>query len=92
MPNPWLTIPLADYEAHMALAEVAQAQFLARTLGALIDARPQARSVAVLGCAGASRGGCRGSSSSWAICSTRRSTSRRWSSCMQGSCSSTSTR
>ena len=27
--NPWLTIPLADYEAHMALPQVGQAQLLA---------------------------------------------------------------
>lgn len=49
--NPWLGIPLAEYEAHMALPHVAQARFLAdvfeRVLG---DLRP--RSVAVLGCAG----------------------------------------
>jgi SAM-dependent methyltransferase len=49
--NPWLEIPLADYEAHMALPQVAQAELLARTLVAAVDACSPA-SVAVLGCAG----------------------------------------
>jgi len=51
MRNPWLDIPLADYEDHMALAEVAQAQLLAGFFGeALREYSPQ--SVAVIGCAG----------------------------------------
>ena len=29
MKNPWLEIPLSDYESHMSLPEVAQAQLLA---------------------------------------------------------------
>ncbi|HVS25014.1 MAG TPA: class I SAM-dependent methyltransferase, partial [Gammaproteobacteria bacterium] len=49
--NPWLTIPLADYEAHMALPEVGQAQLLAAVFAAELRARAPA-SVAVLGCAG----------------------------------------
>jgi hypothetical protein len=49
--NPWLEIPLEDYEGHMALPAVAQAPYLAGVLGAW--ARSQgSRSVAVLGCAG----------------------------------------
>ena len=31
--NPWLAIPLADYEAHMALPEVGEAQLLRERLG-----------------------------------------------------------
>ena len=51
MKNPWLEIPLADYEAHMALPSVAQAPLLADILAhALATHAP--RSVAVLGCAG----------------------------------------
>jgi hypothetical protein len=49
--NPWLTIPLADYEAHMALPEVGQAQLLADLFAAELRARLPS-SVAVLGCAG----------------------------------------
>lgn len=49
--NPWLAIPLADYEAHMALPEVGQAALLADLLAEAI-ARHAPRSVAVLGCAG----------------------------------------
>jgi trans-aconitate methyltransferase len=49
--NAWLDIPLADYEAHMALPHVAQAELLARTLAAAVGACSPA-SVAVLGCAG----------------------------------------
>lgn len=49
--NPWLSIPLADYEAHMALPEVAQAELLAEVLARAV--REQApRSVAIFGCAG----------------------------------------
>ncbi len=51
MRNPWLDIPLADYEAHMALPYVGQARLLSEILsGALEEYAP--RSVAVLGCAG----------------------------------------
>jgi trans-aconitate methyltransferase len=49
--NPWLEIPLADYEAHMALPQVAQADLLAERLAAAVRARAP-ESVAVLGCAG----------------------------------------
>ena len=49
--NPWLAIPLADYEAHMALPQVGQAELLAEVLAtALREHAP--RSVAILGCAG----------------------------------------
>jgi len=51
MRNPWLDIPLADYEGHMALPYVAQAQLLSDLFTeALKEFSPQ--SVAVLGCAG----------------------------------------
>jgi hypothetical protein len=49
--NPWLDIPLADYEAHMALPQVAQASLLADIFGTLLREQIPA-SVAVLGCAG----------------------------------------
>jgi hypothetical protein len=49
--NPWLTIPLADYEAHMALPQVGQAQLLADLFAAELRERSPS-SVAVLGCAG----------------------------------------
>jgi SAM-dependent methyltransferase len=49
--NPWLDIPLADYEGHMTLPQVAQAELLARTLAAAVGACSPT-SVAVLGCAG----------------------------------------
>jgi hypothetical protein len=49
--NPWLQVPLADYEAHMALPSVAQAQLLGATLHRVVsEFRP--RSLAVLGVAG----------------------------------------
>lgn len=51
MKNPWLDIPLADYEAHMALPHVAQAALLSGLFGAALD-RHAPRSVAMLGCAG----------------------------------------
>jgi len=51
MKNHWIEIPLCDYEGHMALPQVAQAQLLsdvfARALG-----QYSPESVAVLGCAG----------------------------------------
>jgi len=51
MRNPWLDIPLDDYEGHMAWPQVAQARLLADVFkGMLEQHRP--RSVAVLGCAG----------------------------------------
>jgi methyltransferase family protein len=51
LPNPWLEIPLSDYEAHMLLPSVGQAQMLAETLEALVK-RYAPRSAAILGCAG----------------------------------------
>ena len=51
MRNPWLDIALADYEGHMGLPEVAQAELVADVFGSLlVDRAPH--SVAVLGCAG----------------------------------------
>ncbi len=50
-PNPWLEIPLGDYEAHMALPVVDQARLLSEVLGTMLRAhRP--RSFAIVGCAG----------------------------------------
>ncbi len=49
--NPWLEIPLADYEAHMALPQVGQAELLANALADAVRWHAP-RSVAVLGCAG----------------------------------------
>lgn len=47
--NPWLNIPAADYETHMAHAEVGQLQFLNRVFrDVLVEFRPAA--VAVVGC------------------------------------------
>lgn len=49
-PSPWLSIPAADYEGHMASPEVGQLQFLGEVFReALLTCRP--RTVAVLGCA-----------------------------------------
>jgi SAM-dependent methyltransferase len=49
--NPWLDIPLDEYEAHMSAASVAQAQFLAETLARCArTCHPE--SVCILGCAG----------------------------------------
>jgi len=46
--NSWLEIPLDEYEAHMSMASVAQAQYLAGVLGRLVqDVRPA--SVAIIG-------------------------------------------
>jgi hypothetical protein len=51
MKNPWLDIPLDDYESHMALPYVGQSQLLSQLLGEAIDSyRPS--SIALLGCAG----------------------------------------
>jgi SAM-dependent methyltransferase len=49
--NPWLEIPLEDYETHMALPSVAQASYLAQTLFRWVKALNPS-SVAVLGCSG----------------------------------------
>ncbi len=49
--NPWLEIPLEDYEAHMSLPSVAQAQFLADSIESL-TMRLRPNSVAVVGCSG----------------------------------------
>jgi len=51
MKNPWLTIPLDDYEAHMSLPEVGQAKMLASELGNLLAAYAP-NSLALVGCAG----------------------------------------
>jgi len=51
MKNPWLDVPLDDYESHMALPHVGQSQLLSRLLGEAIENhRPS--SIALLGCAG----------------------------------------
>jgi hypothetical protein len=51
MRSPWLDIPLADYEGHMALPGVGQAEMLATQFARLLAAwTPQ--SAAVIGCAG----------------------------------------
>lgn len=47
----WLSISLDDYEAHMALPEIAQSQALASEVGALVE-RYRPASFALLGCAG----------------------------------------
>lgn len=49
--NPWLDIPLADYEAHMALPGVGQAELLAKTLQWAVE-RFRPRSLLVPGVAG----------------------------------------
>jgi SAM-dependent methyltransferase len=51
MPNPWLDIPLEDYEGHMSLPAIGQAQMLADQLALLIE-RERPTSLAVVGCAG----------------------------------------
>ena len=51
MTSVWLDIPLADYEGHMALPAVGQAQLIARLFGELIRTR-RPSSVALMGCAG----------------------------------------
>jgi len=49
MKNPWLQIPASDYEDHMSLPEVAQAQALNKLMAsALIEYTPA--SIAVIGC------------------------------------------
>jgi len=49
--SPWLDIPLEDYEAHMSLPSVGQAQLIAEQLDELVRERAP-NSVAVVGCAG----------------------------------------
>jgi SAM-dependent methyltransferase len=51
MRSPWLDIPLADYEAHMALPGIGQADMLAVQFADLLDKWAPA-SAAVIGCAG----------------------------------------
>jgi SAM-dependent methyltransferase len=51
MNNPWLDIPLKDYEGHMSLPNIGQAQMLADRLERLLK-RTLPRSVALIGCAG----------------------------------------
>jgi trans-aconitate methyltransferase len=51
MRNPWLDIPLGDYEAHMALPAIGQAQLIADQLDILVRTYGPS-SVAILGCAG----------------------------------------
>ena len=49
--NPWLDIPLADYEGHMSQPDIGQATMIAAHLGGLV-AQFRPSSVAVIGCAG----------------------------------------
>lgn len=49
MRNPWLRIPATDYEAHMALPEVAQAQALSKLMASALKEYTPA-SLAVIGC------------------------------------------
>lgn len=51
MDSPWLMIPLEDYESHMALPEVGQAQMLANAFEELLNTYGPT-SVALIGCAG----------------------------------------
>jgi SAM-dependent methyltransferase len=51
MHSPWLDIPLADYEGHMALPGIGQADMLATQFAALL-AKWVPASAAVIGCAG----------------------------------------
>jgi ubiquinone/menaquinone biosynthesis C-methylase UbiE len=51
MRNPWLDIPLADYESHMALPEIGQAHMLADELEFAVR-RHSPNSLAVVGCSG----------------------------------------
>lgn len=51
MKNIWLNIELSDYENHMALPNVAQAQYLARFFENLINTY-EPKSAALIGCAG----------------------------------------
>jgi trans-aconitate methyltransferase len=49
--SPWLDIPLADYEGHMALPEIAQARMLADELEIAVRQHAPS-SVAIIGCSG----------------------------------------
>jgi SAM-dependent methyltransferase len=49
--NPWLRIPLEDYEGHMSLPSIRQAQMLADQFERLL-VRHRPTSVAIVGCAG----------------------------------------
>jgi ubiquinone/menaquinone biosynthesis C-methylase UbiE len=51
MKNPWLTIPLNDYEGHMAMPDVGQAKMLANEFAELLKTYAPA-STAIIGCAG----------------------------------------
>lgn len=51
MRNPWLDIPLAEYEGHMALPAVKQAEMLADELEFAVR-QHSPKSIALLGCAG----------------------------------------
>jgi hypothetical protein len=51
MSNPWLSIPLDEYEGHMSLPAVGQAQMLAEQLDRALGRWSPSR-IAVMGCAG----------------------------------------
>lgn len=51
MNNPWLEVPLSDYEGHMSLPTIAQAEMLAAQFSDVLR-RFLPESVAVIGCAG----------------------------------------
>jgi SAM-dependent methyltransferase len=51
MSNPWLNIPLDDYEGHMSLPAVGQAQMIAALLDHALE-RWTPTSIALIGCAG----------------------------------------
>jgi SAM-dependent methyltransferase len=51
MSNPWLTIPLEDYEGHMALPDVGQAKMLVNEFEELLKTYAPT-SAAIIGCAG----------------------------------------
>jgi SAM-dependent methyltransferase len=51
MKNPWLDVPLVDYEAHMLLPNVGQAQLLSDIFASALEELAP-KSLAVLGCAG----------------------------------------
>lgn len=49
--NPWLEIELEDYESHMSLSSIGQAQYLSGVLMQAVQ-RYSPKSIAILGCAG----------------------------------------
>jgi SAM-dependent methyltransferase len=51
MSNPWLNVPLDDYEGHMSLPAVGQAQMIAEQLDRALE-RWAPTNIAVIGCAG----------------------------------------